>query len=248
MTDATDHRAPSPHAIYRIRDMVTGRVYIGSAVNVPNRWSVHLSALRRGKHHSVKLQRAWTERGEGAFALEIVEAVTERTALVGREQYWIDFYDAVECGFNVAPHAASVLGLKHSDESRAKMRDAARGRKNGPMSEAQKELLRAINTGKKMSPESRLKLSESIRGKKRRPHSPATIEKIKLAAKQRGISPAVQEKAWATTRGRPQTSARKAKAGASLRARCEDPSVRLAISEAAKRGWKTRKEKSQCAL
>lgn len=55
--------------IYAIRNTVNGNAYIGSTTNYKSRWFTHKSLLRKGKHHSFILQRAWDKYGEAAFAV-----------------------------------------------------------------------------------------------------------------------------------------------------------------------------------
>src|SRR5215468_7946604 len=80
----------SASGIYRIKNVVSGRVYIGSAVNLPSRWKLHRSLLRRGKHHSRSLQRSWCKHGATAFVFELIEPVDDRKRLIEREQFWIN--------------------------------------------------------------------------------------------------------------------------------------------------------------
>jgi len=42
-----------------------GSKYIGSSNNIYRRWSEHRRNLRRGAHHSTRLQAAWNKYGEG---------------------------------------------------------------------------------------------------------------------------------------------------------------------------------------
>jgi len=119
--------------IYCIRNIVSGRVYVGSAVKIKDRWRLHRSRLNRGKHHSVLLQRSWTKHGSEAFSFEVIENVPAEQ-LIAREQFWIESIDACnpQTGFNVAPKAGSSLGRKHPPEVIALMRLQRAGRKKPP--------------------------------------------------------------------------------------------------------------------
>ncbi len=109
--------------VYCIRNTISGRVYVGSAVRPRQRWNLHRSLLARGMHHSTKLQRSWEKYGPDAFMFEMLEQV-EPSLLVEREQAWIDKLNAAcpRTGFNMAPVAGSSLGRKHPPEVLAKMR------------------------------------------------------------------------------------------------------------------------------
>lgn len=71
--------------IYVIRNITTGEEYIGSAHNIAARWHQHTKRLRAGNHHAPKLQRAWEEFGESAFAFETLREVDQEDELLLRE-------------------------------------------------------------------------------------------------------------------------------------------------------------------
>ena len=50
--------------VYKIRNLIDGKVDIGSSANVKARWYAHRYELRLGTHHSRYLQRAWDKYGE----------------------------------------------------------------------------------------------------------------------------------------------------------------------------------------
>lgn len=62
--------------IYRIRNTVNGKIYIGSTRNFYARKAQHLSCLRRGAHSSYLLQKEFIEMGESAFEFEPLEMET----------------------------------------------------------------------------------------------------------------------------------------------------------------------------
>src|ERR1022692_5274783 len=70
--------------VYRITG--PGRVYIGSSDDIPRRSKSHLSQLRGGRHHNYRLQAAWNEYGEAAFALAVIEEVADLADLIAAEQ------------------------------------------------------------------------------------------------------------------------------------------------------------------
>lgn len=117
--------------IYCITNTVNGKVYIGSAIRVKNRFRQHRSDLRLGRHGNEKLQRAWNKYGPQAFDLKVIEPVLFPEDLIAREQYWIDHLNSVASGYNILPQAGSRLGSVTSDESKAKMSLAKKGRPSG---------------------------------------------------------------------------------------------------------------------
>jgi len=112
--------------IYAIENLVNGRSYVGSAVRFSKRWKEHVRTLERGTHHSRFLQREWSQFGADAFRFTVL-LVCSPASLLMYEQAFIDFYLPE---YNVNPTAGSMLGFKHSAESRRKMSDAAKRTKN----------------------------------------------------------------------------------------------------------------------
>jgi len=62
-------------AIYVIRCLATGEVYVGSTCNLAERWAAHRARLRAGTHVNEQLQAAWDAYGEAAFEFGIVEEI-----------------------------------------------------------------------------------------------------------------------------------------------------------------------------
>lgn len=108
-----------PHAsgIYQILCIPTGKIYIGSAVNLHRRWADHRSALRKGEHENQHLQRAWHKYGERAFEFMVLELVMFVEDLTRREQAWMDSTQcySLDRGFNMCPTAGSMLGYRLPD-------------------------------------------------------------------------------------------------------------------------------------
>ena len=53
--------------VYQIKNTINGKRYIGSSNQVKRRFYLHKWDLRRGKHHSITLQRSWDKHGKAAF-------------------------------------------------------------------------------------------------------------------------------------------------------------------------------------
>lgn len=146
--------------IYCIRNTVSDRRYVGSAVNITQRWRSHRSLLRMGRHHSRVLLRSWNKHGEEAFVFEVLEYVEDKTLLVAREQHWIDALNSAcpVTGFNAAPKAGSALGFKHTDETRALMSRVRKGRRK---SEVGRQNIRNALIIRNKSPEMRARVRAS---------------------------------------------------------------------------------------
>jgi group I intron endonuclease len=110
--------------IYKIQSIrKPERVYIGSAMNLYLRLKGHQSLLRRGIHHSLKLQAHCNKYGINDLIFDtILECPKEQ--LVTREQ---DFIDALNPWFNVRIIATSNAGFKHSQKTKDKIRAKKKG-------------------------------------------------------------------------------------------------------------------------
>lgn len=184
-------KAPSQSGIYLIRNVESGKCYVGSAVNIRRRWNLHLHQLRGGKHHSIKLQRAWDLYGEGSFLLQVVVICSEKESLVILEQIAIDRMDSYHNGYNSRPDAKSQLGLRHSKETRIRLSDSHKG-KTFSHTEETKALIGASNLGKKRTDQQKKAMSEARKGKS---HSSASKKAMSDAQIKRwsGDVPAVRK-------------------------------------------------------
>ena len=110
--------------IYGILNKISGKYYIGSTVGFSKRKSRHLKLLRENKHHSYLLQKEWEE---GLFEFIILEKVLEKELLIEREQWWIDNTNSF---YNICKIANSSLGIKRTEETKEKVRQANLGLKH----------------------------------------------------------------------------------------------------------------------
>lgn len=195
--------------IYAIRNTTNGHVYVGSSSHVERRIKAHRRLLNSGKHHSIRLQRAWLAHGEDAFLFEIIELVTDVNQLLEVEQRHIESMCAFgKRGYNMLPNAGSTRGFvrppisdetrakmsaahamqKHDDATKAKISAANKGRKRSAEHCAH---MSAINIGRKLSPESIEKRSAKIRGIKHPPYSEERRRNISDALKGRKSEKAI---------------------------------------------------------
>lgn len=137
--------------IYKIRNIVTGKVYVGSAVNLHKRLLQHKNSLKNNIHKSLKLQNSYNKHGIDNFIYEIIEECGNhilekmlltknkelvkilklelKNILLSREQYWIDILGSYNNGYNMLPIAGNRLGIYHSEESKQKMSKTHKGKK-----------------------------------------------------------------------------------------------------------------------
>lgn len=163
--------------IYKIINTLNFKLYVGSAINAERRKHEHFRRLFRRVHENSLLQNAWNKYGCDNFKFIIIEIVEEKDKLIEREQYWINLTKSANknFGYNLKPIAGSNLGLKTSEETKAKISASLKGFKhsqetiekfkNREFSEQTRKLM-SISQSKRTHPiETKLKISNSHKGK-----------------------------------------------------------------------------------
>lgn len=149
--------------VYRIFNRVSGKSYIGQGCGsegVYGRWYDHLKNLNRGTHNA-KFQAAWNKYRKSDWVFGILEICEPcKTMLDQREKYWMEFYNAVERGYNISPTPSTTLGFKMSVEQRARMSEAQKKRFQKP---GEKEKISPI--GRKHTEETKEKIRVNNLGK-----------------------------------------------------------------------------------
>lgn len=148
--------------IYCIQCVTNNKKYIGSSINVFKRRNRHFSDLRNLKHKNRHLQNAYNKYGADNFTFYVIEFVENKDNLIIREQYHID---KEEPEYNINLIANSSLGVKRSEETKEKVRQANLGLKHP---EWRNEIKRKAQggdnhwaKGKKFSEDYKLKLSNA---------------------------------------------------------------------------------------
>lgn len=108
------------NVIYKIRNVVNDKFYVGSTVDSRKRFWSHRKFLRLGTHDCIHLQRAWNKYGEDCFKFEIVEQLDNKEDLYPTEQKWLDKHFGKDYCYNMAAHADSPM-RDASPEIRAKL-------------------------------------------------------------------------------------------------------------------------------
>lgn len=102
--------------IYKISNILTNDCYVGSSIDLKERWRRHKKDLRAGKHHSIILQRAWDKYKEENFKIEVLqECSTEE--MKDRENYYLCELKPV---YNICKEAYSTVGRVYREETRLK--------------------------------------------------------------------------------------------------------------------------------
>lgn len=108
--------------VYKIT--IQNHVYIGSAaISFRKRWGQHQLDFIRDIHHSRFAQNAFNKYGIATF--EIME-LCPRELCIEREQWWID---TLKPDLNIQKIADSALGVKRTEETKRKCREAHLGKR-----------------------------------------------------------------------------------------------------------------------
>lgn len=157
--------------IYSIFCLANNKSYIGSSVCIRKRFIAHRTALLRGTHRNIHLQRAWNKYGENKFEFQILRTVRDPKNLLKWEQHWIN---KTENKFNIRKKAESALGVKRRKETKDRISAALSGRKLSPEHCAK---ISEVQIGRKLSPEHREAISIGNTGTTR-PHSKEHCKKL----------------------------------------------------------------------
>lgn len=103
---------PRPVGVYQIRNTVTGKLLVGTSVNLPAILNRHRAELRAGGHRNRELQKDWAEFGPDAFEFEVLDTLTApeqpgydpSADLRALEELWLDKLSPFgERGYNAPP-------------------------------------------------------------------------------------------------------------------------------------------------
>lgn len=151
--------------IYQITNERNNRKYVGSAINIENRFSRHKIDLKKNMHHSRFMQRDWN-KDSSHFIFEVIE-LTDPSLLISREQHYLD---TLHPEYNSCPKAGNWLGMKHRPETIEKMKKIFAGTGNAMYgkrhSDETKKKFSAIHKGKTISDEQKEKMSFALKGRK----------------------------------------------------------------------------------
>lgn len=126
--------------IYQIKNITNEDCYIGSSVNIKGRWNRHKKDLKKGKHHSIILQRAWEKYGKKNFTFEVL-LECEQDILIEKEN---EFLILLEPKYNICKIANSTLGRVCSEETRMKHKKYALENNVKPPEETWKNKQKAV--------------------------------------------------------------------------------------------------------
>ena len=173
--------------IYSITHISSGKRYIGSSINIKQRWNAHRSALNRELCDNPHLQNAWTKYGKDNFLFEIIEDNILSTLLEDKENEYIAKYGIGTVGSNVFD---STKGFNTTWAGRTGCVDA-----NKQKSGKDHHLFGKTSSKKgiKLSAEVRKNMSEGQQGKEgghKKPHTDEAKQKMSVKMKNKPWSQA----------------------------------------------------------
>lgn len=225
---------PDVSGVYLIRNVVNGRVYVGSSCLVHKRLDAHKSLLNRQKHHNRHLQAAWNKYGASSFSFQLLEE-TAVALLIQREQYYIDTLLAHEKGYNLSPTAGSTRGFAQPEHVCAAVAAANRRR---VWSDAQREHHAEVQAV-------RLRMLASdpiLRERLRRVHAGKVVReetraKLRAANLGKHHSAEARKKMSEARRGRPMSEEQKQLRREMFKGRVFSDETKRKMRDAAKRRW-----------
>lgn len=167
--------------IYRITNLINGKIYIGRSVNLKDRKSKH-----KTKISNTIISKAIQKYGHDNFLFEVIE-YCELDKLVEREGYYFDLLQPFRenNGYNILRDSGENgwIGMSHSIVSRLKMSESKKG--SIPWNKGKKGVQECSDETRRLMSENRKGESNSFYGKK---HSEETIRHLRDLAKQRDMS------------------------------------------------------------
>ena len=104
--------SPKQAGVFQIKNTVTGRIYLGSSLNLHGPLNKHAFMLKIGSHDVSALQKDYNELGAEAFLFEVLEIVRPKDEpefriedeLIRLEQAWIERIEPFgPNGYNTRP-------------------------------------------------------------------------------------------------------------------------------------------------
>jgi group I intron endonuclease len=137
--------------IYIIKNLVNNKIYIGSSVNIGNRFNQHKNSLRKNKHHNKYLQKSWNKYGEENFEFIVIERHSYPEKILGRENKCILLYNPEYNSVRVNKEGRFFL----SEETRKKISESNKGKSHGVKGQkpSKETILATIESNKKRTGE-----------------------------------------------------------------------------------------------
>jgi len=165
--------------IYKITNLVNGKIYIGCSKDIEHRWQTHIKA----KSKNTAIHCAINKYGKDKFGFEVLLECPNICFDYWEKKYISDYNTMTPNGYNLtnggmykvilseeskAKFKKSTIGRKRSDEARKNMSDAHKGKPSGGLgrkhTEESKQKMSKANKGRVHTEESRTNMSNASSG------------------------------------------------------------------------------------
>ena len=158
---------------------LNGKCYVGSSINLHKRQVEHYWRLKKGIHPNKHLQNAYNKYGAEKLVYSILEVTENAGEVVAIEQKYID---KLNPEYNIRLIAESNYGFRHTEETKQKMSKSGKGNphygaRGLKRSEDSKKKTRDALIGRKRSEETKRKM--------RKPHKGAIGHKLSEETKKK---------------------------------------------------------------
>jgi group I intron endonuclease len=177
--------------IYKIKNLVNNKCYIGQSVNLKKRKIKHFLDLKNNKHNNNHLQNAYNKYGKNSFEFSIL-MYCENFELTRYEKFFDKYYKKLNLSYNIRESVDSNKGLSRSEEFKKNISDKNKGKpskkKGISLSEEIKTKIsksligNTYSLGRHLPDNTREKMSMSRKGKLK---SEETKKKMSDASKKR---------------------------------------------------------------
>lgn len=145
--------------VYVIKCRPTTLIYVGSSINIRERWKQHVSSLNKGTHENIYLQSDWNKYGKECFEFSVLE-LCDKKSMTKCEQHYIDLFKCFERnkGYNICSVAYTAPMTK---ESRKRQSESLK--RNTEFIKKSREFMKNLHANS----ESHKKIIESVKNSKK---------------------------------------------------------------------------------
>lgn len=121
--------------IYKITNLINGKIYIGKTKDVKVRWNSHKTAAKRkNKDNYSYIHRAINKYGAENFSIEVIAEYDLEADALEAEVHFIKTYNSMDrtIGYNRTEGGDGASGLKFTDEQKQNLSNAKKGKTIGP--------------------------------------------------------------------------------------------------------------------
>ena len=107
--------------IYKITNIQNNKVYIGQSIRpIEQRFKRHINDAINNKLDT-HFARAIRKYGKDSFQIEIIDTAQTQEELNQKEQYWINYYNSIEEGYNETDAISKCGGNTYKSKTQEEM-------------------------------------------------------------------------------------------------------------------------------